>query len=105
MLFKNSFFQTERILGEFARLPFTPYILLDTAQLSIVQNMIASSTAIGFMFEFLLKSTPELVGTPLDPPMTTRVSLVWKKSSHISGDVKNLIQFIKSASAGICTVY
>lgn len=104
VLFKNSFFQTERIMNKFSKLSIIPNVLLDTAQLSTVQNMIASGTAIGFMFAFLLKSSPELVGIPLDPPMTTQVSLVWKKSSHISGDMKNLIAFVKSAPDGICTV-
>lgn len=96
VLFKNSFFQTERILDEFSRQSLTPNVLLDTAQLSTVQNMVASSMAIGFMFEFLLESTPELVGIPLDPPMTTSVSLVWRNGGHISSDMRNLIQFIKT---------
>lgn len=96
VLFKNSFFQTERIMAGFAKLSITPNILLDSAQLSTVQNMIASGTAVGFMFAFLLRSTPDLAGIPLDPPMTTRVSLVWKKSSHVSCDMKNLIHFIKT---------
>ena len=96
VLFKNSFFQTERILGEFSRQSLTPNVLLDTAQLSTVQNMIVGNTAIGFIFEFLLKSTPALVGIPLNPPMTTRISLVWKKDGHISAEMRNLIQFIKT---------
>ena len=93
VLFKNSFFQTERILSEFSRLSCQPQIALYTAQLSTMQKMIISSNAVGFMFEFLTKSTPELVGIPLDPPMTTQVSLVWKKSRPISADMKNLIVF------------
>lgn len=105
VLFKNSFFQTERIMNKFSKLSITPNVLLDTAQLPIVQNMIASGMAIGFMFGFLTKATPDLVGIPLDPPMTTLVSLVWKKSSYISGDMKNLIEFVKSAPDGICSVY
>lgn len=98
VLFKNSFFQTERILDEFARQSLTPNVLINSSQLSTVQNMIANSTAIGFMFEFLLKSTPNLVGIPLDPPMKTQVSLVWKNKKHLSADMNNLIQFIKSRS-------
>lgn len=105
VLFKNSFFQTERIMNQFSKLSILPNVLLDTAQLPIVQNMIASGMAIGFMFEFLTKATPDLVGIPLDPPMTTLVSLVWKKSSYLSGDMKNLIEFVKSAPDGICSVY
>ena len=96
VLFKNSFFQTERILEEFSRLSCTPNVLFDTAQLSTVQNMVASGTAIGFMFAFLLKTTPELVGIPLDPPMTTQVSLVWKKGNQITSDMRKLIEFIES---------
>jgi DNA-binding transcriptional LysR family regulator len=67
--------------------------------------MIASGAAIGFMFAFLLKSSPELVGIPLDPPMTTQISLVWKKSRYMSYDMNNLIEFTKSAPDGIRTVY
>ena len=96
VLFKNSFFQTERILEEFSKLPCKPNVLFDTAQLSTVQNMIASGTAVGFMFAFLLKTLPDLVGIPLNPPMTTQVSLVWKKGNHLTGDMRNLISFIKS---------
>ena len=58
--------------------------------------MVASGTAIGFMFAFLLKTTPELVGIPLDPPMTTQVSLVWKKGNQITSDMRKLIEFIES---------
>lgn len=96
VLFKNSFFQTERIMNRFSGLSIKPNVLLDTAQLSVVQNMIASKMAVGFMFEFLTGATSELVGIPLDPPMTTQVSLVWKKSSYISADMKNLMEFMKN---------
>lgn len=93
VLFKNSFFQTQRILDIFASLECQPKIALYTAQLSTMQNMIISNNAVGFMFEFLTKTTPELVGIPLDPPMTTQVSLVWKKSRPATTDMKNLIAF------------
>ena len=105
VLFKHSFFQTERILGAFSRLSCDPNVLLDTAQLSTVQNMIAGKAAIGFLFEFLLKATPDIVGIPLDPPMTTQISLVWNKGSHLTGDMRELIQFVKSAPDGIRSVY
>ena len=105
VLFKNSFFQTERILDKFSNLYITPNVLLDTAQLPIMQNMIAKKVAVGFMFEFLTKTTPDLVGIPLDPPMTTLVSLVWKKSNYLSRDMKNLIEFIKKMQEDICTVH
>lgn len=98
VLFKNSFFQTERILKRFKQNDCDPNILLDTAQVSTMQNITASGLAIGFIFKFLLKSTPELVGIPLDPPMRTQVSLVWKKSEYISDNMNQLIKFVRSYS-------
>ena len=95
VLFKNSFFQTERILGEFAKLNCQPNISLYTAQLSTMQNMILSNDAVGFMFAFLRKTSPDLVGIPLEPPMTTQVSLVWKKGRPVSADMENLIRFTR----------
>ena len=95
VLFKNSFFQTERILEAFSGVSCTPNVLLDTEQLSTVQNMISGNTAVGFMFGFLVKTMSDVVAIPLDPPMTTQVSLVWKKSRRISADMKNLIAFTR----------
>lgn len=95
VLFKNSFFQTERILDAFAGCGCTPRVLLTTAQLSTVQKMIQSNMAVGFLFAFLAESSEELVGIPLDPPMTTQVSLVWKHSCQMSDDMRSLIQLVR----------
>ena len=94
ILFKNSFFQTERILDGFAQLGREPNILMDTAQLSTVENMIKNNTAIGFLFDFLIKDSADLVGIPLDPPITTQVSLVWRKNRYLTAEMNDLIEFL-----------
>lgn len=96
VLFRNSFFQTERILERFKQNECTPNLLLDTAQVSTVQNIAATGLAIGFIFKFLLKTTPELVGIPLDPPMHTQVSLVWQQGKYLSSNLNSLIKFVKN---------
>jgi len=96
VLFKNSFFQTERILDAFSRMGCTPNVILHTAQLSTIQNMIAGNSAIGFMFQPLLRSIPQgIVGLPLDPPMTTQVSLAWKTGTHLSKEMIGLLCYLK----------
>lgn len=95
VLFKNSFFQTQRILEGFTRLDCTPNVLLSTSQLSTIQNMITNNAAIGFLFDFLPDTVPNLVGIPLDPPMLTQISLVWNGNGPVSSDMKILIQFTK----------
>lgn len=98
VLFKNSFFQTERILERFKQSGYSPNILLNTAQVTTMQNMAASGLAVGFIFKFLLESTSDLVGIPLDPPMRTQISLVWKQGEHLSSNMNQLIQFVKKYS-------
>ena len=93
-LFKNSFFQTERIVKRYNQMGITPNILLDTAQVSTVLNMVSNGLAVGFVFEFLLKSAPELVGISLEPVMSTKVSLVWKASDHLSGNMNLFVKFV-----------
>ena len=98
VLFKNSFFQTERIMERYKQCGVTPDVLLDTAQVSTVQSVVSRGLAVGFIFEFLLKSNPELVGIALDPPMSTKVSLVWKTGGHLSANMNGLIKFVSDYS-------
>ena len=97
-LFKNSFFQTARILERYKQSGSAPNILLDSAQVSTVQSVVANGLAVGFIFEFLLKSTPDLVGIPLNPPMHTKVSLVYKRGDYLSGNMNELLKFVAEFS-------
>ena len=96
VLFKNSFFQTERILTAFRNLNCRPNVVLYTAQLSTLQQMIAAGSAIGFLFSSLASQGSGIVGIPLEPPMTTQVSLVWNKSLMLSDSVKTIIAYFKN---------
>lgn len=102
-LFKNSFFQTERILERYKQSGIVPNVLLDTAQVSTVQSVVTKGLAVGFVFDFLLESMPELVGIPLEPQMSTNVSLVWRQSDYLSENMNRFIKFV-SKSRNIKTV-
>lgn len=95
VLFKNSFFQTERLLELFRSHGVTPNVALYTVQQSTLQNMIERNVAIGFMFDLLAAATPGIVGIPLEPAMYTKISLVWKRSSYLSADMDALIAYIR----------
>lgn len=99
ILFKNSFFQTKRLLERFRQHGLSPNVLLNTTQVSTVQNMVSSGLAISIIFEFLIESTPNVVGIQLDPPMHTQVSLVWKQGEYLSGHMHRLIEFVKDYSS------
>lgn len=96
VLFKNSFFQTERLLTLFRSRGVVPNVALYTAQQSTLQNMIERNAAIGFMFDQLAATAPNIVGIPLEPEMFTKISLVWKRNSYLTTDMDALIAYIRS---------
>lgn len=96
VLFKNSFFQTERIIARFEAAGITPKILLQSDQLSTIHKLIASNAAVGFLFRQVIDTLPEIAFRPLDPPMTTQVSLVWHTTSCLSAEQRRFIEYIRS---------
>lgn len=98
VLFKNSFFQTERILTGFGQLGCQPNVVLYTAQPATVQNMVRETDAVGFMFRFLAEQSTGIVGIPLEPEMLTRVSLVWRRDRQFSDAMQAVIRFAQSLS-------
>lgn len=96
VLFKNSFFQTQTVLQRFQSLGLAPRILLSTDQLSTVRKLISSGVAAGFLFRELMKTNGDMAGIPLDPPMGSTISLVWRSGTHHFRDMERLIDYVQS---------
>lgn len=77
VLFSDSFFQTEQILERFHSAGFAPNVLLQSNQLSTISQMIAGNIAIGFIFNSVVRTIPDVVPIALNPKMNFRVSLAW----------------------------
>lgn len=98
VLFKNSFFQTMEIKKLFSSAHAEPKILFQTEQLSTMQSMIESGIASGFIFRELIEENENLKIIPLENPLYVNVSLVWKKSSHITGGMQAIKDIIATLS-------
>lgn len=96
VLFKESFFQTERILEAFRREGVQANILLLTSQLSTVRRLVARNLAAGFLFRPLAGPEAEMLSIPLDPPMRTQVSLVWRGTDHLPKEHLAFIDLVRS---------
>lgn len=95
VLLNNSFFQTEEILRRFSQEKVTPKVMLQTDQLSTLQNMIKSGAAAGFLFRELIENQEGIQAVPLVPPIYVTVSLVYKKDSYISESMESFREFVK----------
>jgi len=96
VLFEDRFFQTENIKKWFVLQGINPNILLQTGQLSTVKNIISSNLAAGFMFKELVDRDADFVPIPLNPPMHTDISLIWKKDAYPFSAMNKFKEFISS---------
>ena len=96
VLFKNSHFQTRNVLDRYAVAGITPRVLHYTDQVLTVQRMVSRNLAVGFLFNRLAEPLRDLVGIPLDPPMTLQLSLVWKRSGYRFPNMDQFIDSIRS---------
>lgn len=99
VLFKDSFFQTEEIKKLFSAALVKPNIILQTNQLSTLQNLIKSNIAAGFMFRDLIVHDPDLVAVPLDTPINISVSLAWKHGACFFSAMDTFLDYVRNKKA------
>lgn len=96
VLFDDGFFQTEKIKNWFQEKAVSPQIILQTAQLSSLLNMLKNNMAAGFVFKTLAEKDASLTPLKTNPPLYTDVSLVWKKDAYFSLAMKKFCEYVIS---------
>lgn len=99
VLFKDSFFQTEEIKKRFSAALVKPNIILQTNQLSTLQNLIRNNIAAGFMFRDLITHDSGLVPVPLDSPINISVSLAWKHGACFFSAMDTFLDYVRDTRA------
>lgn len=102
VLFKESFFQTERIIDSFRAVGVEADILLQTSQLSTVRKLVSHNIAVGFLFRQLSDPLPDIVSIPLIPAMDVQVSLVWRSTDLLPKEHLRFIEHVRTLSAQGC---
>ena len=62
-------------------------------------QLIRSNIAAGFLFREVAQKEADMVGIPLDPPVYTNISLVWKKDRYLSDSARAFIEYVKAMTA------
>lgn len=96
VLFKSGFFQTERVIASFQVKKLEPRILLQTDQLSTIRKLVSCGAAAGFLFGADTGALPDLVSIPMDPPMMSQVSLVWRSGDLLSEQEQRFIEYVRT---------
>jgi len=97
ILLKNSFFQTEEIKKWFKVAGVKPRVILQTDQLSTLNNMIEKGLAIGFMFKEFV-GDKNILSIPIKEPINAKISIAWKAEAGVFNTMKNFINYVKASS-------
>ena len=84
------------LYSRFEGLGIKPNIIMRASQLYTIQKFIDSNLGGAFLYAFLLKNLPGLVGIPIVPAITQEIGLIWKKGKYINDSVEKFIDYIKS---------
>ena len=93
ILFKDDFFQTILIKKWFQKSGVVPNVIMQTQQLSTLENMIFSGTAVGFLFRELSEKAG-VQSVSLDQPMKVFVSAVWKNNKSTFKTMQDILHYL-----------
>jgi len=99
VMFPRSFLQTGRILDAFTSARTEPHILCTSSQLSTLEELILSGTAVGFLFREIAEKNTRIVPISLSPPLYTDISLIYPKEAYMSHGMKLFTEYIRKFSA------
>lgn len=95
VLFPEGFFQTERILEVFAKQDVRPQVVHTSPQLSTIEQFIAGSIAIGFLFRDVAEKNEDIIPIPFTPRLYTQISLVMCRDRYISDGMRCFMEYIQ----------
>ena len=93
ILFNRDSVQNQLLLEHFHAMGIQPRIIMHSSQITTTLKFLRQGKCGCFFFSSMLPFTPELKGIPIQPEISTRIGLIWKKGKYISAHVQAFINF------------
>ena len=94
VMFKDGFFQADKIKAWFSRDGIEPRVIMKTDQLSTMTKLITAGTASGFIFKRLIENDKSVAFCTLSPKITVNVSLIWHREKFFSSAMNQFKDFV-----------
>jgi len=102
VFFRSNFSLWDTIILQFEEAGITPRVFHSTEQLSMIQSLLRSGIATGFLLRPIAETMPEVKAIPLKPQVNIQVSLAWKRSKTPFRDMERLITLCKQGIISNC---
>lgn len=100
ILMPTGSFQNAEITRRYKEADIEPNVALYSTQVALIKQFAESNNASTFLFKDIVDADPDLVGVPLDPPLSVRVGLIWKTGRYIYNGTTALIDAAKKYTFG-----
>ena len=71
------------------------HIIMRSSQIITILKFIRQGKCSCFFYRSMFEQLPELVGIPLDPPVETRVGLVWRRGRYMTAGMRAFLDVCK----------
>ncbi len=95
ILQQPSTYQYQKVIEGCAGCGYTPDIMLCTSQLKTIKELVAKSTGISILPDFVLRKTADLCRKPMEPALKVQLSLAWGNRCGQSPVEEKFLSFMK----------
>ncbi len=95
ILYNQDSVQNQILQARFNALNVTPRVIMRSSQLQTILKFLRQGRCGCFFYERVLEQFPELRGIPLDPVITTKAGLIWKRGRFISTGMQTFLNFCR----------
>ena len=93
ILFRTDSVQNRTISSIFNAHGTAPNVILHSSQLYTIESFVKSGTAGAFLYSSIPVSK-ELTALPIEPEITSRIGVVWKKGTFIHSKTSEFVDFV-----------
>lgn len=96
LLFNTDSFLNQTVNARFRALGITPEVLMHSSQLYTILNFVRGGNCGAFLYSTIAVNPRDFVEIPIEPDMTSKFGIIWKKGVFIPNRLNKFIDFIKS---------
>ena len=96
ILFNTDSVQNRTIMSRFHAAEITPNIIMYSSQISTARKYILEDIAGAFFYSSVPLSCDDIIKIPIEPEITSRIGIIWKKGVYVRDSVTRFIEFAKT---------
>ena len=84
------------ISSRFHAAEITPNIIMYSSQISTARKYILEDIAGAFFYSSVPLACDDIIKIPIEPEITSRIGIIWKKGVYVRDSVTRFIEFAKT---------